>query len=111
MDSYQAVYDAVRSRIGSVDGYAITEGIVSKFDFSHHAEIIRQEFVNVAFEQQRPAILLKPSISIDGNQWCVLYGEDLQSGVAGFGDSPYDAMLDFDKNFCKKLNTSEKSDE
>lgn len=41
--------------------------------------------------------LLKPSVSIDGDKWCVLYGEDLQNGVAGFGDTPYLAMLDFNK--------------
>lgn len=27
------------------------------------------------------------SISLDGNQWCTLLGEDLQQGVAGFGDT------------------------
>ena len=44
--------------------------------------------------------LLKPRIFIDGNQWCVLYGENLQDGVAGFGDSPYLAVVDF----CKAWN-------
>jgi hypothetical protein len=24
----------------------------------------------------------------DGNQWCALWGDDIQSGVAGFGDTP-----------------------
>lgn len=41
--------------------------------------------------------MLKPSVSIDGNKWCVLYGDNLQDGVAGFGDTPYDAMLEFNK--------------
>jgi hypothetical protein len=48
--------------------------------------------------------MLKPSIQIDGNQWCVLYGEDLQSGVAGFGDIPHLAVLDFNTNWHKSLN-------
>jgi len=30
----------------------------------------------------------------DGNQWCALYGEDLQSGIAGFGNTPFLAMAD-----------------
>jgi hypothetical protein len=47
--------------------------------------------------------LLKPSLSIDGNQWCVLYGEDLQNGIAGFGDTPYLAVLDFNKAWHRKL--------
>lgn len=48
--------------------------------------------------------LLRPSVSIDGNKWCVLYGEDLQNGVAGFGDSPYLAMLDFNLAWHRKLS-------
>ena len=47
--------------------------------------------------------LLRPSISIDGNQWCVLYGEDLQNGVAGFGDTPYLAVLAFNKEWHRSL--------
>ena len=33
----------------------------------------------------------------DGNSWCVLWGEDLQSGVAGFGDTPILAVYAFNK--------------
>ena len=32
----------------------------------------------------------------DGNQWCVLLGDDLQAGIAGFGDSPAQAVAAFD---------------
>ena len=32
-----------------------------------------------------------------------LYGENLQDGVAGFGDSPALAMADFDLQWEKKL--------
>ena len=31
-------------------------------------------------------------LSLDGNQWCALIGEDLQEGIAGFGDTRYDAI-------------------
>ena len=47
--------------------------------------------------------MLKPSIQIDGNQWCVLYGKDLQSGIAGFGETPYKAVLDWNKEWNKSL--------
>ena len=60
-------------------------------------EMIQEEFLNVAYEMQRPSVLYRPSLCIDGDQWCVLYGKDLQSGVAGFGESPAKAMEDFDK--------------
>lgn len=35
-------------------------------------------------------------LSIDGNQWCVLLGDNLQDGVAGFGNSPSEASRAFD---------------
>lgn len=50
--------------------------------------------------------MLSPRIFIDGNQWCVLYGEDLMSGVAGFGESPILAVYDFNKAWHKKLSSS-----
>lgn len=31
-------------------------------------------------------------ISVDGDQWCALLGTDLQSGYAGFGSTPSDAL-------------------
>lgn len=40
---------------------------------------------------------LRPRITKDGNQWCVLYGDNLQEGIAGFGDTPHLAILDFNK--------------
>lgn len=40
---------------------------------------------------------LKPRITKDGNQWCCLYGDNLQDGIAGFGDTPISAILDFNK--------------
>ena len=48
--------------------------------------------------------MLKPSLQRDGNQWCVLYGEDLQVGIAGFGDSPADAILEFSGQWYKKIS-------
>jgi hypothetical protein len=47
----------------------------------------------------RPSMILKPGLSIDGNQWCALYGESLRDGNAGFGDTPELAYRDFDKNW------------
>ena len=47
--------------------------------------------------------ILKPSLQKDGNQWCVLYGEDLQVGIAGFGNSPHLAIMDFNAQWYKAL--------
>lgn len=41
--------------------------------------------------------VLKPSVFRDGDQWCVMYGENLQDGIAGFGKTPYEAVLNFNK--------------
>lgn len=50
---------------------------------------------------QAPSAIYRPAISKDGDQWCALYGDNLQDGVAGFGDTPELAMADFDKNWRK----------
>jgi hypothetical protein len=51
---------------------------------------------SVERERSRPFMLLRPKMFIDGNQWCALYGENLQEGVAGFGTTPALASVDFD---------------
>ena len=61
-----------------------------------------------ADEHSRPCVLFRPALSIDGNKWCALYGANLQDGVAGFGDSPAEAMYDFDKNWNQTLLLKEK---
>ena len=47
-------------------------------------------------ERQRPFILLRPPIYPDGDQWCVLLGDDLMVGIAGFGETPELAARAFD---------------
>jgi hypothetical protein len=55
-----------------------------------------------AFEHIRPSVLFRPTLSADGTMWCALLGGDLQSGVAGFGETPAAAMLEFDKAFLNE---------
>lgn len=69
----------------------------------HAASMVQASWQGAAYEQMRPAVVFKPKLSRDGNQWCALFGNDLQSGVAGFGDSPADAMWDFDQQWNTKL--------
>jgi len=47
-------------------------------------------------ERMRPFYLLRPRVFPDGNQWCALYGDNLQEGVCGFGDTPAKAATAFD---------------
>lgn len=37
----------------------------------------------------------KPKILKDGDKWCCLYGENLQQGVAAFGETPMNAVYNF----------------
>ena len=106
-DTYQAIYDATRSRMSNGDiGHAI-ESVVRDANLSHYVQMAFESVRMTAGEYERPSIMLRPSIAIDGNQWCVLYGENLQDGVAGFGDSPEKAMRAFDCEWHKSLSTQE----
>lgn len=106
-DSYQAVYDAVRSRIQGADvGDVLREAARQSFDLSYVLPQIAQSIhcaVDELREQTtRPSVLYRPSLAIDGDKWRALYGKDLMEGVAGFGDSPGEAMADFDKAWIAK---------
>lgn len=103
MNTYQAVYDAVRSKIGSCDVRSIVEDACrGAFDTGMTWPLIQQEFGIAAGEMQRPSAIYRPSVAPDGNKWCALYGENLMEGVCGFGDTPDEAMRDFDKNWMKE---------
>lgn len=70
-------------------------------------EGVRNAALNSQIMRQAPSVLYRPRIFIDGDKWCALYGDNLQDGVAGFGDSPAEAMYDFDQNWTKKLKWRE----
>lgn len=104
-DTYQAVYDAARSRIhGANIGEAIEAALRDAFGNAYHLMVgVAQDYSVAAFEQQRPSVLYRPRIAIDGNMWGAVYGDNIQQGVAGFGESPALAMADFDKNWNATL--------
>ena len=96
-ETYQPIYDAVRSRIsGGNIGEAIADVARQAFDISWTMETLKQEFCFSAYEHRRPSVLFRPTLSADGDQWCALYGDNLQVGVAGFGETPEKAMIAFD---------------
>lgn len=102
-DMYQPIYDAVRSRISNGDiGAAVRDVAWSLLDISHAKQLVQDEIVAVAYEMRRPSVLFRPTISLDGNKWCALYGSNLQDGVAGFGDTPAEAMTNFDIAFLNE---------
>jgi len=54
---------------------------------------------------------LKPRIFVDGNMWCVMFGENIQDGVAGFGETPRLAVYDFNKAWDKKPKSQRQFEE
>lgn len=98
MESYQAIYDGVRSRISQCDvGAAVADVARYALDFSTVKERAQEQLYAVALQMQRPSVLYRPSIYPDGTQWCCLLGEDLMTGVVGFGDTPEQAAAAFDQ--------------
>lgn len=73
--------------------YATEQGVLNgqwnAAEMAFQAEVLRSS----------PHVLMRPAVFPDGNAWCALYGENLQEGVCGFGDTPALACADFDKNW------------
>lgn len=104
-DSYQPIYDAVRSKISGADaGQAIKDALINiPSDVNHHVLSLCQE---ISAEYTRPSVMYKPELSIDGDMWCASYG-NMPEGVQGFGKSPALALQDFDKNWSAKLDSAQ----
>jgi len=59
----------------------------------------QQSAWDIREEYCRPCVVFKAKITLDGSKYCCLLGENLQEGVAGFGDTPQAACHDFDNLF------------
>ena len=77
------------------DSQAICNRVCNQLDLEHQSKmavLVEQEELNLF-------TMLKPSLTLDGDMWCVLVGENLQEGICGFGKSPLLAIYEFNKNF------------
>ena len=102
-DSYQAIYDAVRSRVYNGDVGQAIENAMHQQNISFYFERASNMAMDVLAEYSRPSTIYKPQLSIDGNMWCAMYGRNPMEGVCGFGKSPEAAFAEFDKEWCKSL--------
>lgn len=106
-DNYQAVYDAVRSvaraAFSGFTAYDAVREVVSEA-FSGIGAKLHEEICIVGAELVRPSRSMRPRVFLDGNQWCALYGINLQDGVVGFGDSPELACVSFDSEWRRTCN-------
>jgi hypothetical protein len=66
--------------------------------------------MNTELMRQLPHVLMRPAVFPDGNKWCALYGDNLQEGVAGFGDTPAEATDDFNRNWFGQRLTGGRRD-
>lgn len=74
--------------------------------YNHDKDYTHQSEMNALIEAEEMNLvsILKPKIFIDGNKWCLLYGENIQDGICGFGDTPRKAVYDFNKAWDISLN-------
>lgn len=64
------------------------------------------------FERRREVVnKLKPVLSIDGDMYCLLHGENPQEGIAGFGHTPLEAVQNFVGNFLDSLEGGDTSND
>lgn len=67
----------------------MSDGALNSFD-SLRLKFFLMEVAN------RPSGRMRPRVFLDGDHWCALYGDDLQTGVSGFGKTPEEACNAFD---------------
>ncbi len=68
---------------------------------------IGQSRLNAAVEAEEMTLfaILKPRLFQNENRWCVLHGDNIQSGICGFGETPRKAIWAFNKAWdCSALN-------
>jgi len=61
------------------------------------AEDLRHLGEEVADAMTRPSVLYRPTLSVYGDKYCMLYGPNIAEGVAGFGDTAAEAASAFDR--------------
>lgn len=102
-DSYQAIYDAVRSRIhGGNISEAVERAASQALDTGMLIPRAHEAITILTNAYDRPSAVYRPRLFLDGAAYCALYGENLMDGCAGFGDTAEAAMVDFDRNWLQQ---------
>ena len=60
------------------------------------SSIVRARWNEHIANLEAPHVLMRPKIFKDGNAWCALYGDNIQEGICGFGNTPANAANAFD---------------
>lgn len=76
-------------------------------DYGHEMELWETQF-ETELRRQYWAVVLGLKPVQDGDQYCILWGDNLQEGVAGFGPTPFDAIKAFEQAMYDKTTSPEK---
>ena len=76
----------------------------------NNADMEHQSKMNYLVQQEEfnLFVMLKPKLYKDGNMWCVLYGDNIQEGICGFGKSPILAIYEFNKAWREEIQNHPK---
>jgi len=102
VDAQQAIYNAVCSKIYNGNIGDAVQNAIRESNIGHYFMLAGQEIQSAASEMQRPSVLFRPRLFLDGNMYCALYGDDLMNGCGGFGETADKAMRDFDLNWWQQ---------
>lgn len=77
------------------DSYLLREQLLHDEQYVHEARM------NLIYDETVIMLVQRLGCRIykDGDSWCCLYGENIQEGISGWGEYPYQAALDFRKEF------------
>lgn len=75
---------------------------------NHAADMTKVIIEQAVSCYEHPSAIYRPKLFPDGNKWCALYGDNIQDGVCGFGDTPADAIHDFNNNWHNQKLQGEK---
>lgn len=87
----------IKEALDGLNANTIHPDNVEVGDLVEDVEALSDIIDSLAQRLESPSIMFNPRVFQDGNQWCALYGPDLQVGVAGFGDTPAEACSAFDQ--------------
>ena len=63
----------------------------------HAASMVQASIQQEISGYGEPSAIYRPKVFPDGNLWCALYGDNVQEGVCGVGDTPAAAIYDFNQ--------------
>jgi len=86
------------ANLNDIDSYLLREQLL------HDERLVFESKMNLIYDETVIMLVqrLGAKITKDGDEYCCLYGDNIQEGICGFGKNPYLAALDFRKEFLAR---------